>query len=190
MSGNDTTEKIIISNTKVEEEVINDGKHIYQSTTADFNIKELTFSGNKDAENIVEEASTSAVKATESSSADKQVEESIDKASTSALKATETNFINNQGKEIIHEAPEHSMPLDVDTEPIVGINVPEETVNDVSEDIDQSVSSDSSLQTESDIVEWNCGIRERCRAYLLLCILIIAVIVAVVSILHYTFKAF
>ncbi|CAK8695605.1 unnamed protein product [Clavelina lepadiformis] len=190
MSGNDTTEKIIISNTKVEEEVINDGKHIYQSTTADFNIKELTFSGNKDPENIVEEVSTSAVKATESSFADKQVEESIDKASTSALKATETNFINNQGKEIIHEAPEHSMPLDADTEPIVGINVPEETVNDVSEDIDRSVSSDSSLQTESDIVEWNCDIRERCRAYLLLCILIIAIIVAVVSILHYTFKAF
>ncbi|XP_076809134.1 uncharacterized protein LOC143452157 isoform X4 [Clavelina lepadiformis] len=142
MSGNDATEKIIITKTEEEEELINDGKHIYQ-------------------------ASTSAVKATGSSSADNQVEESID------------------------EAPEHSMPLDVDTEPIVGINVSEETVNDVSEDIDRSVSSDSSLQTEADIVVRNHEVKViRFVAFLLLSLIIIAILVAAVTILHYTFKAF
>ncbi|XP_076809128.1 uncharacterized protein LOC143452157 isoform X1 [Clavelina lepadiformis] len=167
MSGNDATEKIIITKTEEEEELINDGKHIYQSTTADFNTKELTSVSNEDPENICEEASTSAVKATGSSSADNQVEESID------------------------EAPEHSMPLDVDTEPIVGINVSEETVNDVSEDIDRSVSSDSSLQTEADIVVRNHEVKViRFVAFLLLSLIIIAILVAAVTILHYTFKAF
>ncbi|XP_076809133.1 uncharacterized protein LOC143452157 isoform X3 [Clavelina lepadiformis] len=156
MSVNDSMEKII-TNTEEEEEFIDD----------DFTTSELALVSNENLENNFEEASTSAVKATESISANNQVEESID------------------------EAPEHSMPLDVDTEPIVGINVSEETVNDVSEDIDRSVSSDSSLQTEADIVVRNHEVKViRFVAFLLLSLIIIAILVAAVTILHYTFKAF
>ncbi|CAK8695606.1 unnamed protein product [Clavelina lepadiformis] len=88
MSGNDSMEKII-TNTEEEEEFIDD---------ADFTTSELTLVSNENLENNFDEASTSAVKATGSSSADNQVEESIDKVSGNN-DSGETSH-NNFGSEV------------------------------------------------------------------------------------------